>query len=63
MGPASPKAGRSLCSVGETGLQEREEGLEQEGAALSLSWVLPLSKPPLISMPWVPNCKMEDQMG
>lgn len=45
------------------GSQEREEGLEQEGAALSLSWVLPLSKPPLISTPWAPNCKMEDQMG
>lgn len=45
------------------GSQEREEGLEWEAAALFLSWVLPLSKPPLISVPWAPICKMEDQMG
>lgn len=38
-------------------------GLEWEAAALFLQLGSSLGKPPLISMPWAPICKMEDQMG
>lgn len=58
IGPASPKAGRSLCRVGGTRGARRGRRVWNGRLNLFLIWVLPLNKSRLISVPQAPICKM-----